>query len=213
MDQVLGDGNGGGPDRGASRYLVVQMLGHWDTRYPAWAFVGLSCLPRAVYQDLGPEALAAVRRLRLVLFDRFTTAGQLGQAEIEPVAVAVHACGEWWPIPEISARMARDISGLDVPAVWGLEELRGCLRREMVDVRDHLNDRDRAKNLAKTLAATSDLVSELCAAIGGRYASRTAKPTAFKLDLAWRRFDAARAKSGGIMLLPLFGTQAARRAP
>jgi hypothetical protein len=103
--------------------------------------------------------------------------------------------------------------GLDVPVVWGLEALRRHLRPEMVEVRDHLNDRDRSNNLAKTLGTTGDLLNELCAAIGGRYANGSAKTNAHKIELAWRRFDVARAKSGGIILLPLFGTQAAQGAP
>ncbi len=210
---MTGEDDGNAQDQPASRFLVVRILGHWDTRYSAWAWVGLSNLPRAVHQDLDREALQRVRRLRLVLLDHFTSGARLGWAEIESVAAAVHACGEWWPMPEISARMVRDICGLDVPVAWGLEALRRHLRPEMVEARDHLGDREKTSILLKTLVAAGDLVNELHAAIGGRYANGRAKPSAAKLDLVWRRFDAARAKSGGITLLPLFGSSTTRHAP
>lgn len=201
--------DGSAPGRPDGRFLAVRMVGHWHSRYEVWAWIGLSHLPRTVHQALGPEALAAVRRLRLVLLDRFTAPGtRLGSAEVEPVAAAVRACGEWWPMPEIGRLMVRDISGLDVPAVWGLEALRHHLRPEMVFTRDVLNDLDRSRSLAKTLAAAGDLLDQLRAAIGGPYAPDKPKPSAAKLIVAWRSFEAARARSGAITVLPLFGMKA-----
>ena len=210
---MIDHGDGNAPDQPANRFLVLRMLGHWDRRYVIWAWLGLSYLPSAVRQDLNPEALRAVRRLRLVLFDRLVAAGEVGSAEIQPVASAVHACGEWWPMPEIGPRMVRAASGLDVPAVWGLEALRRDLRRELCDARDILDDRDKSNSLVKIVAATGDLVNELRAAIGGRYANGWPKPGVAKLDRTWRRFDAARAKSGAITVLPLFVVPATQRAP
>jgi hypothetical protein len=213
MDGVIGDGDGNGPGRPASRYLTVRMLQHHDAHYPAWAWVGLSYLPRDVHQDLNSDALAAVRRLRLVLLDRFMAAGMLGSAEIEPTAAAVNACGDWWPLPKIGARMVRSVSGLDVPAVWGLDAFRRHLRSEMADAHHTLNDRDKVSSLAKTLEAAWNLANVLKAAIGGRYANGEVEPSAAKIEAAWRRFDAARGRSGGLIVLPIFATHAVRGAP
>jgi hypothetical protein len=201
-------GAGDASDSFTSRFLAVLILGHWDARYPTWAWLGVTHPPAEVWDELNPDAVAAVRRFRLTLLHRFVADRRLGSEEIEPVAAAVNACGGWWPMPESGDRWTvREPGGLDVPAVWGLEALRRHLRPEMVDARDQLKDRDRALNIAKTLAAAGDLLDVLRAAIGGRYAHLQPKPTAAMIERAWKRFDTARARTGGMTVLPLFGVR------
>jgi hypothetical protein len=203
---------GNASDNSTSGFLAALILGHWDARYPTWAWLGVTHPPAEVWDDLGPDAVAAVRRFRLVLLRRFVADGRLGSEEIEPVASAVNACGGWWPMPKSDDRWTvREGCGLDVPAVWGLEALRRHLRPEMVDARDNFNDRDRSSNIAKTLGAAGDLLDVLRAAIGGRYAHLQPKPTSAKIERAWKQFDNARARSGGITVLPLFGVRTVPR--
>jgi len=161
------------------------MLGMRDDQLPpflwvcsdlrSWALLGLRDLPEVVADRLDGDASAELRRLRRAILMHLAYGDALTRAQVEPVAEAVNAGRIVWPMPRFGPHVgARDLSGLDVPALWGMQAASAELWR----------GRERP-NRARHLVAAERLCGALAAAIGPPYAARFTRPSLAAVQAAW----------------------------
>lgn len=183
------------------RVLWLFGLG-WAPEY-RWALIGARWVSPAVGFMLSRKAELALSALAMGLYQHECEGRGFDITLIGRAAAEVNRCGDFWPGHGCKSYEAMGLTGMDMPAAWGVQSIRNDLELLFADVACGTDRGCTLSEVGEARDAADAMLDLLSNGIGSPFASGPPTPGTGRREAAWKRFHRTLGIVAPVMILPV----------